>query len=323
MTVSNPKLHVVLGAGQVGPLVARELGACGHDVRIVSRTQPRSTSGATWVQGDITDESFLREVTRGASVVYHTANPMRYDQWERLLPPMARSVQAALRGTDALLVLLDNLYMYGVPEGGIIHDASPMRPQSRKGELRAQLSNEFFEAQARGELRLSVARAADFFGPESARSMPFHPIFFKRLASGKAAPVLGDPDLPHAFAYIPDVAHALCLLGLRGEPSSLPWLLPTTWNGSTRALFELFSRISGRKTRPWRVPSWLWPVLGLWDGELNGIPEMLYQWSVPFKVDDTRFRREFGVSPTPVERAVAETLASYGFDPISAARAAA
>jgi len=37
-------------------------------------------------------------------------------------------------------------------------------------------------------------------------------------------------------------------------------------------------------------------------GELVG-----RQWEVPFVLDDTRFRTTFGVTPTPLDEAIAET----------------
>lgn len=312
MSLKKPPLHVVLGAGQVGPLVATELVARGHEVRLVSRTAPRYAGGATWVRGDLTDRAFTREVTRGAHVVYHTANPMRYDQWETLLPPLSRSVLQGLAGSRTHLVLLDNLYMYGAPDGGVIRDDAPLRPQSRKGELRATLADEFLRAQARGDLSLSIGRAPDFFGPDSARSAVFHPLFFAKLARGSASPVLGDPDLPHAHAYIPDVARALVLLGAARSSSARPWLLPVAWNGSVRELFDVFARLSGRAVRPWRVPGWLWPVAGLFNGELGAVREMLHQWNAPLIVDDSRFTKELGMRATPIEAAVRDTLRAHG-----------
>ena len=315
MTTAKPELHVIFGAGQVGPILAEKLVALGHEVRTVSRTEPRPVAGASWFQGDITDRTFARAAVRGASVVYHCANPMRYDQWEALLPPLTRGVHEAVAGSGARLVVLDNLYMYGSPEGGVIRDDSPMRPQSRKGALRAQLSEGYLAAQARGDFEVSVARAADFFGPRSARSAPFHPLFFARLARDKSAPVLGNPDVPHAHVYMPDVAQALLLLGTRPKPSTQPWLLPATWNGTTRALIEIFGRMAGRHTKAWAVPAWLWPLLGVWNSETRGIPEMLHQWNAPFALDDSRFRKEFGMSTTPIEQAVLETLQAYGMQP--------
>jgi hypothetical protein len=51
---------------------------------------------------------------------------------------------------------------------------------------------------------------------------------------------------------------------------------------------------------------------------LREVAEMMYQWEVPFIVDDTRFRSTFGVAATPVETQVAETAAwarrHYGLD---------
>jgi nucleoside-diphosphate-sugar epimerase len=312
-TMSQPQqLHVVLGAGQVGPLLARQLAVAGHRVRMVSRSRPRQVEGVEWMPGDLSDVDVARQVIAGASVVYNCANPMRYDQWETLLPPLARAVQAAVSGSGARLVVLDNLYMYGAADGGVIRDDTPDKPQSRKGALRAKLADELFDAQARGELQVSVGRAADFFGAESARSATFHPLFFKRLARGKASPVLGDPDLTHAHAYMPDVARALFLLGTQPRHRERAWLLPATWNGSVRGLFEQFGHAAGRSVKPLRVPAWLWPALGLFDAELTAIPEMLHQWNAPMMIDDSTFRRQFDMEPTPIAQAVRETLAAHG-----------
>jgi nucleoside-diphosphate-sugar epimerase len=314
---AETETHVVLGAGQVGPILAAKLVASDHDVRVVCRTQPRPIPGARWVAADLTNLGAAREAVRGATAVYHCANPMRYDQWEALLPPLSRTIREAVAGSGARLVVLDNLYMYGAPEGGVIRDDTKHAPQSRKGELRARLGAEFFESQQRGDFELSVLRAPDFFGLQAARSATFHPIFFRRLARGKAAPVLGDPDVPHAHAYIPDVAEALFLLGTRPQPSASAWLAPATWNGTVRDLFAVFARVANRSLTPWRVPSWLWPVLGLWDSELRAVPEMLHQWNAPMMLDDSRFRRVFEFEPTPIERAVEETVAAHGILPVA------
>jgi nucleoside-diphosphate-sugar epimerase len=317
---TKSETHVVLGAGQVGPILAEKLVALGHDVRLVSRKQPRAVPGAHWISADLTDVDAARAVVRGATAVYHCANPMRYDQWESLLPPLSRAIGEAVAGSGAHLVVLDNLYMYGAPEGGVIRDDSPIAPQSRKGVLRARLAEEFFEGQRRGDYALSMLRAPDFFGAHAARSSTFHPIFYRRLARGKISPVLGQPDLPHAHAYIPDVARALLLLGTRPQPSASAWLGPATWNGTVRALFGVFARLADRNVRPWQVPGWLWPVLGLFDPEIRGVPEMLHQWNAPMTLDDSRFRRAFDFEPTPIDRAVAETLATHGIAAVTERR---
>lgn len=313
-TRPGKQTHVVLGAGQVGPLLAARLAAAGHDVRMVSRTQPRSLPACVqWVSADLTDVSRARAVIRGAHTVYHCANPMRYDRWEVLLPPLSNAIREAASGSGAHLVVLDNLYMYGAAHGGLVSDATPSAPQSRKGELRARLSDQFFAAQQRGDFALSVLRAPDFFGPNSARSSTFHPLFFKQLARNGSVPVMGDPDLPHAHAYTGDVAQALFALGTRAVASIQPWLGPVTWNGTVRELCAVFGRVAGKHVTPRRVPSWLWPVLGVFSPELRAVPDMLHQWNAALRVDDSHFRRAFGEQPSSIEQAVAETLAAYGF----------
>jgi hypothetical protein len=39
--------------------------------------------------------------------------------------------------------------------------------------------------------------------------------------------------------------------------------------------------------------------------------EMLYQWEVPYAMDDRRFRETFGLEPTPLAQAVEATLRAY------------
>jgi nucleoside-diphosphate-sugar epimerase len=310
----SPEVHVVLGAGQVGPSLARKLAKLGHDVRMISRRKPHGCpEGVTWIGADLSDVSAARRAVTGAACVYHCANPMRYDQWDVLLPPLSHAILAAVSGSGARLVMLDNLYMYGAPASGVIDDTSPIAPQSKKGELRALIAEQFFEAQRRGDLALSVLRAPDFFGAFTSRSTTFHPLFFKALAAGAISPVLGDPDLPHAHTYVEDVAQALFLLGTQPSAETKPWLAPVTWPGNVRGLFEVFSRVAGQRVRPFRMPAWAWPVLGLFDRELTGIPEMLHIWRAPYRLDDSRFRAAFNFESTPIERAASEVLAAYGF----------
>ena len=79
--------HVIIGAGSIGTNVARLLAERGESVRIVTR----SGSGPEHqlidrVAADASDPSRLTELSSGAEVIYHCANPPSYTAWERLLP---------------------------------------------------------------------------------------------------------------------------------------------------------------------------------------------------------------------------------------------
>ena len=61
------ELHVILGAGQVGTELGRELLALGKRVRMVKRGAPEGgLQGVEWMRGDVSDAGFVAEATRGA-----------------------------------------------------------------------------------------------------------------------------------------------------------------------------------------------------------------------------------------------------------------
>ena len=74
---SNPPLHVILGAGQVGPLVARRLLARGLAVRMVRRGRfgAELPSGAVGVQADVLDPAALAGTDRVVTSFCATRSP--------------------------------------------------------------------------------------------------------------------------------------------------------------------------------------------------------------------------------------------------------
>ena len=52
------------------------------------------------------------------------------------------------------------------------------------------------------------------------------------------------------------------------------------------------------------------------ESEAKELPEMMYQWRSPFRLDDAQFRARFGAAPTAIAPAVAATIewvrARYG-----------
>ena len=134
----TPSLHVVFGAGQIGPHLARLLEARGHDVRLVRRRPEDSRDGIPVVSGDAGDTAFAQRATEGATAIYHCMNPAYSTRtWAEELPRIASSLIAAAGRSGARLVVLDNLYMVGRP-GAMIDEDTPDHPVSRKGEIRAR-----------------------------------------------------------------------------------------------------------------------------------------------------------------------------------------
>jgi len=301
-------VSVVLGNGQIGALVADELLARGDRVRIVRRRPAGAARpGLEWASGDLSDLTFAEAATRGASVVYDCTSPA-YDEWGTLLLPLARGAVHGAAKAGAKLVALDNLYMYGRVSGPI-SESSPIAPCSRKGELRARLADERLEAHRRGDVRVVTGRASDFFGPGVVRQTTYGDRFFRRVFDGKKVECLGDPDLPHALAYAPDVARGLVALGGRDEALGQVWHLPAGPAESMRTVVGRLSRALGFPIGVTRMPRVALRALGLFAPLLREVAEMAYQWDAPYLVDDSRFRAAFGQTPTPVDEVIAATAA--------------
>ncbi len=312
---SSAPLHVVAGAGQIGPMIARRLIDRGYRVRMIRRGAfGEVPAGVETASASLADPAAAAEAMRGASVVYHCANP-RYHRWADELVPLARGITAGATRAGARLVALDNLYMYRLPADGRLTEDTAIGPVSRKGALRAEAAQVMLDAHARGDLPVALGRAADFFGPACTNSV-LGERFWTKLLAGKSVELLGDPDQPHSYSYAPDVADALVTLGT-AEPAisagadvyGRVWHLPVLPAEPTRAWLERFARAVGVAPRSIRLSPLVLRIAGLVIPEAGELPEMIYQWRQPFVLDDAAFRRRFGAAPTPLAQAVADTVA--------------
>lgn len=301
----RPALHVILGAGQIGSRLAKLLLARGHRVRLVARGSTGPTAERLeHFHGDMTELAVAERATRGAAVVYDCMNPP-YHRWPELLLPIARGALHGSAKAGAKLVALDCLYMYGAPPHPMTEDTS-LAPCSKKGALRVELGDLRMSAHQRGDVRVTIGRASDFFGED----LPFscwNDRFFQRIFAGKPGECLGDPNVPHSYTYVEDVARALLILGERPESDGRVFHLPTPPAESTRALTRRLGRALGIDADVRRLPRLALRAAGLFSPFMREVAEMAYQWEVPFVVDDRRFRETFGEGPTPIEQAVAAT----------------
>jgi nucleoside-diphosphate-sugar epimerase len=304
MNNTNEALHVVLGAGQIGTRLAQRLVEQGLRVRTVRRSSAPALPGVEQRTGNIMDLAFAEQALAGAGVVYDCMNPS-YDKWPEQLLPIARGALHGAAKAGAALVALDCLYMYGRPAGAMRED-SPLTPCSKKGALRVQLAEERFAAHRRGDVRVAVGRASDFFGPNLPQSA-FSDRFYQRVLAGKPAECMGDPDQPHSYTYAEDVSRALAILGSDKRAFGEVWHLPTPPAETTRQLNARMGRALGREVSTTQVPKWLVRGIGVFQPIMRELVEMMYQWEVPYVLDDTKFRTAFGVSATPVDTAVEET----------------
>jgi nucleoside-diphosphate-sugar epimerase len=297
------QVHVVFGAGQIGAPLAERLVNAGHDVRVVRRTPGTPPAGATLRTGDAGDALFVDEAIRGANVVYHCMNPpYSAGIWEQTLPKWRAAITAAAAKAGARVVLLDNVYLLGRPNGQKLSEESPIAPCSKKGEIRAREWQAWLAAHHKGDVRVVCGRGSDFYGPGATESY-FGDAFMPKALGSDVAQTLTRLDTPHTYHYTLDVAAGLAQLGAAADTDTGGWwMLPAAPAVSTQAMLDLIGAALGRKLRVQPIPTLAIKGLSLFMPILRELGEMGYQWSEPFVADDRAFRTRFATAPTPLEQ---------------------
>jgi nucleoside-diphosphate-sugar epimerase len=308
--MTDPELHVVFGTGQVGRVLIATLALQGRAVRAVAR-HPASglPEGVDSRVVDVTDGEAAADAAKGAAVVYQCLNAP-YADWPRRFPPLQRAVVVAAERSDALLVTLENVYGYGPTGGSAMTELTPLAPNSVKGRTRVAMTEALLSASAAGRLRIAIGRASDFFGAGVTQSTLGERVFAHAVADTRAD-FIGNPDLPHSYSYVPDIAAGLAVLGTDERAVGQVWHLPGPQTRTTRAVLELIAGDVGHPVAIRPVPTLVLRTLGLFNPMMRGLAEMAYEFEEPFVLDTSKYEAMFGASGTSMEVAIKETVAWY------------
>ena len=304
-------LHVIFGTGPLAQALLRALVKRGRRVRLVNRSGRRPAGSPPEVElvaGDAYDAQFARQAAAGAAVVYQCAQPA-YHQWVQRFPPLQASILEAAARADARLVVGENLYMYGEVDGPI-HEGLPFSARTRKGRVRAAMSEALMAAHQAGQVRVAMARGADFYGPGVLDSTLGDRAILPAL-QGKPASLVGALDLPHTYTVIDDFGEALAVLGEREEALGQAWHVPNPPTLTQRELMGLFFREIGTPPRMSGMGRGMMAFGGLFIPAARESVEMMYEFERPFVVDSSRFVKTFGDISTPHEPAVRATVQWY------------
>ncbi len=300
--------HVVVGKGPVGSATAQLLAERGHEVLVLSRSGGRSTDAVEHRAVDAADAVALTAAVGRADVLYNAVNPPAYDRWTQDWPPIAAALLQAAERSGALLVVMGNLYVYGRPSGPMTAQ-SPLAATDVKSRIRLWMWQEALAAREAGRVRVTEARASDFVGPTVPAAQSHLMRQLATLRRGRRAWVIGDPDAPHSWSYVPDVAATLVTLGTEPRAEGRAWHVPTTPPRSQRqALTDLAAAMGAPPARVSGVP---WPVLravGATSGQMREIVAIRHQWDQPFVIDATETTDVLGLTATPWDDVVRATV---------------
>jgi nucleoside-diphosphate-sugar epimerase len=263
--------------------------------------------GVEVIAADIADPEAAARACAGAAVIYGCVG-LDYAGWPEKWPPMMAGMIAGAESAGASFVFMDNCYMYG-PVDEPMREDMPLTTYGRKPATRARITRMWQEAHATGRVPVASVRASDFYGPGVANSA-LGDRSLGRIAAGKSAQIVGDPDQPHSVTFVPDIARALMTVADAPDSFGEAWNVPNAPDRTIRELLGLFATQVGQPLKVQVMPKVLMTALGLFDVNVRELKEMLYQWERPFIVDSSKFAHRFWDDATSFDDGIAATAAS-------------
>lgn len=261
------KTVLILGAtGRFGGAAATAFADAGWTVRRYDRAS-RDLARSAW----------------GADVIVNGWNPP-YTDWAEQVPGLTEKVIRVARQTSATVILPGNVYVFGPDTPAPWSELSPHAATNGLGRVRIAMEKAYQDS----GVRTIVLRAGDFIDTRASGNW-FDMILTSKLDRGVLR-YPGHPDIPHAWAYLPDVARAA--VQLAEKRADLPVFADVPFPGYTlsgRDLASALSRATGREVRLSRYSFLLLHLLRPVWPMARRIAEMRYLWTTPHWLDGSRF----------------------------------
>jgi len=304
----------ILGAnGRVSHAVAQAFLNHGHSVIAVTRSgRCEGLDGdVEFRAADAMSESELIAATAGADLIFNGLNPP-YDQWAAKVMPMARNVMAAARAHGVPHLFIGNVYNYG---HDIAEQAGPdtvQRAETRKGKIRIEMERLFADQARNHGVKTIILCAGDFYGT-SGKGSWFDLFMIKNIEKGTFV-WPGRSDIPHAFAYLPDLANAF--VALAGRIDALPLFDRYTFEGHTLSGAQFKRHVDtaiGRTSKLGGVPWWMFRLISPFYGIAREVLEMRYLWDAPHSLSGEKLASVVGSLPaTAPAIAIRDALIAQG-----------
>jgi nucleoside-diphosphate-sugar epimerase len=301
-------MQTILGStGIIGNELAKSLKDYTNEIRLVSRNPKKINQTDELVKADLLNADETIKAIEGSDVVYLTAG-LQYDIniWRAQWPQIMKNVIDACKKHNSKFVFFDNVYTYGKVDGWMTED-SPIKPDSEKGKVRAELTKMIMNEIEQGNLKAIIARAADFYGPNTPLSF-VNILVFENYKKGKKAQWMLDINKKHSFTYTPDAGKGTAILGNTDSAHNQVWHLPTNKNVITGKQFiELAGKAMNVKPEYTVLKKWMLNMVGLFNKIVKESNEMLYQSEFDYLFDSTKFEKAFNYQPVTYEEGIIET----------------
>jgi len=300
-------MHTILGAG--GPAanaLTKELVKNNELIRLVSRREIKlNDKNISWKKADLLNYNEVLNASIGSKVIYLCAG-LIYDAeiWKQQWPLIIQNVINVAKETQARLIFFDNVYMYGLLKGPML-ESSPYHPCSIKGEIRAKVADQLMGEVKAGNINVTIARAADFYGTDSMNSF-FDMMVLDKYAKKEWANWMGNANTLHSFTYIPDAGKGMYLLGQAPDSGNQIWHLPTATALKGTELINLAAAAYNTAPKYLSINKLMLRMFGLFKKTVAGTVEMYYQYDHDYIFDSSKFEKAFKIQPTPYATGIKE-----------------
>lgn len=304
--------YTILGAGgSVSDALIPELQKRKIDIRLVSRRATLVEGVSDNISADLLDPKAVDDAVVGTDVAFLLVGlPYSTKVWQEKWPIVMQNAIDACEKHKVKLVFFDNVYMYGRVEGKMTEE-TPNNPCSKKGEVRAKIAKMLMDAIKIGKIQGLIARAADFYGPNTPLSM-FTNLAIDNIKKGKKPQALLRDDTKHSFTYIPDTGRALADLAADASAVNQIWHLPTYNPALTgKEMIETFVKYYGNAQKYSVMSKMVINIGSLFIPVVREIKEMLYQYEHNYYFDSTKFEKHFGYGATNYEEGLKQTAEWY------------
>jgi nucleoside-diphosphate-sugar epimerase len=305
--VTMTAIHVVTGAGPVGSTIALQLAGAGQQVRLLTRSGSGPDHALIERQRvDVSRADQLGAAFDGASVVHHCIHGSAYEArtWRAELPAAEKLVLEAAGRVGAVVVFPESLYSYGPVDGPMTEDL----PRAATGGKLGVRTDLLAQRAASATSTVSVA-ASDFYGPRVLNAHAGERLIPTVLA-GRTMRVVGSLDQPHSFTYVPDLATAMIRAAATPDLWNSFLHAPTAPPVTQRELIEQVAGTAGVPVpRMSALPTWALKAFGVVARSMKELAETGYMFDRPFVLDSSASEARLGLSPTPLEIGLKESVA--------------
>jgi len=303
-------MHTILGAGgPVANAVSKHLQANNSPLRLISRKEVEAGGNTTWKKANLLDLKSLRQAAAGSKVIYLCAG-LVYDHklWAQQWPVIMTNVITLAKENDARLLFFDNVYMYGRVEGAM-REATLYNPISKKGEIRARIATMLEDEWKAGNVRGSIARAADFYGSESGGSL-VDQLVLSPLSKDKKPSWLGDPRQLHSLTKVDEAGKAMFMLGQDPQTDNQIWHMPTADAIPGLKFLEIATKVFGGSNGAnfTTLNYFMLFLAGIFTKTIRETQELYYQYKYDYLFNSDKFNAYFGYKPVGYEDGI-KTLA--------------